>query len=315
MAKKLLVERRAGREMTRSIEILEKPEGVSSLASPLAWRILTELSHKPAYPNELARRMRVHEQKIYYHTRRLLAAGLVEVVGETRVRGASAKMLAPTADAFGVELPSTREGIARKGPSMSPQLRDFLSEFLRRGAFDGSIVVGAPTPHGPYDTSARDGYYTSHLAMFLGQFCSVPQERFIVKLDTEVRAERKEKRNLILVGGPIVNTVVADLAASMAVTMKYAEGRWAIVSTANGRTYTDSRDVLIAKVRNPWDDSKRLIVLAGLKAAGTKTCIIALTQFHEKVLKDYDKNRDFYRILRGLDRDGDGNVDDVEILE
>ncbi|MBI4017815.1 MAG: S-layer protein [Candidatus Aenigmarchaeota archaeon] len=314
MAKKTLVEMHRGREVSRSIEIFDKPAGAAAAASPLAWKILVALAERPTYPNDLARKMRVHEQKIYYHVRRLLDAGLLEVIGEQHVRGALTKVLAPTADAFGFEMPASRAAVTKR-PAVSPQIKEFFHEFIRRGFFDGSIVVGAPTMHGPYNTAARDGYYTAHLAMFLGELCSVPHDRFLVKPDTEVRAEKKEKRNMILVGGPIVNTVVADVALQMKIKMDYVNGQWKIVSALSGKEYDHEGDVLIAKVRNPWDESKRIIVLAGLKAEGTKTCIIALTQKPDKVLKDYDRNKDFYRVLRGLDNDGDGHVDDVEVLE
>jgi hypothetical protein len=37
--------------------------------------------------------------------------------------------------------------------------------------------------------------------------------------------------------------------------------------------------------------------------------------FSERVLRDYVPGKDFYRIVQGLDRDGDGRVDFVEVLE
>lgn len=315
MTKKMLVERRPGKEILRSIEVVENPKDIAALSSPLAWKILVALAERPTYPNELARKMRVHEQKVYYHVRRLLQSGLIEVVGEQKVKGAFSKILAPTADAFGLELPSKQVEVTKRAPAVSVPVREFFHELIRRGVFDGSIIVGAPETHGPYDTASKDGHYAAHLAMFLGALCTLPDSRFIVKLDTEVKAENAQKRNMILIGGPITNTVVSDLVERMEVQMRYKGERWGIRSKRTGKTYADRRDALVAKIKNPWDEKRVCIVLAGSSRESTKTAIIALTQKPEKILKDYERNKDFYRVIRGFDRDGDGKVDDVEVLE
>src|SRR6266487_3061366 len=104
MVRRWLVEDTPQGAVGREAEILEKPERVAPLSSPLAWRILQELARAPDYPNALAARLNVHEQKVYYHVRRLERAGLLEVIREESKRGASARVLAPTADAFAVEL-------------------------------------------------------------------------------------------------------------------------------------------------------------------------------------------------------------------
>ena len=84
---------------------------------------------------------------------------------------------------------------------------------------------------------------------------------------------------------------------------------------ANGNEYNGDTDGLIAKINNPWDETKKIILLSGRSFEGTKSCILALTQKYDEILKGFDKNRDFYRVIRGLDKDGDGKVDDIKILE
>ena len=71
-------------------------------------------------------------------------------------------------------------------------------------------MVGSPKPHGPFKTSARDGHYAAHLALFLGQFAKMPQE-FAVKLDVDVKAGKEEKNNLIFVGGPGTNLLTQEI--------------------------------------------------------------------------------------------------------
>jgi hypothetical protein len=73
---------------------------------------------------------------------------------------------------------------------------------------------------------------------------------------------------------------------------------------------------LVAKIANPWDKTKRVIVLAGNKAVGTKACVLALTNFWEKTLKNYKGDEmSFAKVIQGFDLDGDGKVDSIEVLE
>ena len=82
MVRRWLVEETPRGAVGREVAILDQPNRVAALASPLAWRILQELAKSPDYPNALAQRLKVHEQKVYYHVRRLEAAGFLEVVRE-----------------------------------------------------------------------------------------------------------------------------------------------------------------------------------------------------------------------------------------
>jgi Ca2+-binding EF-hand superfamily protein len=79
--------------------------------------------------------------------------------------------------------------------------------------------------------------------------------------------------------------------------------------------YTSDNIGLIAKIMNPWDSSKRIIVLAGNKTVGTKACVLALTNFWEKTLKSYKGDETFAKVIQGFDLDGDGKVDSIEVLE
>ena len=185
--------------------------------------------------------------------------------------------------------------------------------------FEGKIVVGSPTPHGPFRTSARDGHYASHLTFFLGQFAKMPEE-FAIKLDVDVKAEKEEKNNLILVGGPGTNLLTQEVNDYLPIrfNMQPSEDGFmfgGLVSRKTGSVYTADVVGLVAKIVNPWDETKRILVLAGNKAVGTKACVLALTNYWEKTLKDYDGEDTFAKVIQGLDLDGDGKVDSIEILE
>lgn len=311
MSKKVLIDERDGKQYSKNIKMFDNPGNLASVSSDMAWKILQALNDKPMYPNELARKLKIHEQKIYYHVNRMFDTGLIEVVREEGRHGALCKFFAPSSNAFGFEL-SGGETEARMGNlETNTQLKDFLYEFIKDGVFDGSVVVGSPTQHGPFLTTARDGHYAMQLGLFLGKFCSAGK-RFIVKLDTELKAEESYNRNLILMGGPVANMVCADLNEKLKIRFNWDKS-WFIVSEK--AQYAGETDGLIAKITNPWDPTKKIMFLSGLKFEGTKACILGLTQQYEKVLKGFNKNKDFYRTIRGLDKDGDGKVDDIEILE
>jgi len=46
---------------------------------------------------------------------------------------------------------------------MDEQIRKFFKGFIEKKE---KIVVGSPTSHGPFKTSARDGHYISYLNSF-----------------------------------------------------------------------------------------------------------------------------------------------------
>ena len=313
MVRRWLVEETAHGAVGREVEILDRPERVAALTSPLAWRILQELAKAPDYPNALAQRLKVHEQKVYYHVRRLEAAGLLEVIREEAKRGASARILAPTAEAFAIVLKG------RGTPVVSPMLPHagvvarFLAEFTRDGVFDGSIVVGSPYTHGPFNTTARDSPYAVELGFFLGRLFA-PRKGLVVCLDTEVKALGAGKEDMILVGGPVANIITLELNPHLAVNFDWKQV-WRMESSRTRRPYADEQVGLVAKVRNPWNHGRVIVLLSGLHAVGTMAAILGLTHFAEDVLDGYTPGEDFYRVVAGQDRDGDGRLDAVSILE
>ncbi|MCK4634583.1 MAG: S-layer protein [Candidatus Aenigmarchaeota archaeon] len=311
MSKKILVNERDGKQYSKDIKIFESPDSISSAASGMAWRILQVLNENPMYPNELAKKLKIHEQKIYYHINKMLKNGLIEVIREESRHGATCKFFAPSSRAFGFELPGGETEVKMGKIEINTQLKDFFYEFIKDGIFDGSVIVGSPTQHGPFLTTARDGHYATQLGVFIGNLCSSGR-RFITKLDTEFKAEESHKRNLIIIGGPVTNMVCGDMNDRLKIKFNW-EKSWSIVSERG--KYNGETDGIIAKIKNPWDENKKIILLSGIKFEGTKACILGLTQQYEKVLKGFNRNRDFYRIIRGLDKDGDGKVDDIEILE
>jgi len=311
MSEATLVETRGHRRISHTAIVAEKTDAIAAAAHPVAWRILVELGREPDYPGNLARRLRMHEQKVYYHINRLRRAGLLRVVREEHGQGAPARVLAPAAEAFALVLPGGGTAATGPAPLVGP-IRTFLGEFEKDGVLDAWIVLGAPTPHGPFLTAARDSPYATQLGLFLGRYFGL-RRGLAVKLDTEVKAEGLEKGNLVLVGGPVANIVSLDLNPRLAVTFDWKEV-WRLRSARTGKTYAEDTIGLVAKVANPWREGAWILLLAGLHYSGTIASLLAVTDHTDALLRGYEGG-ELYRVVQGLDRDGDGRLDDVHVLE
>ena len=320
MTKKLLLQDDGKTQKVKEIYIMDSQK-MKMILSRMSMRILRSLSERAMYPLELARHIGVHEQLVYYHIRRLAKAGAIAVEREENKKGAIAKYYRAVSPAFGIEFPDGYKPM--KTPSLasaSRQIQEFFHEFATEdGCFEGKVVVGCPAPHGPFKTSARDGHYAAHLTFFLGQFFRSPAE-FAIKLDTDVKAEKEERNNLILVGGPGTNLLTQEINEHLPVrfNMQSSEKGFLLggmVSQKTQRVYTADTAGLIAKIVNPWDRTKRIVVVAGNKAVGTKACVLALTNFWDRTLQGYRGGESFAAVIQGFDLDGDGKVDSIEVPE
>jgi DNA-binding transcriptional ArsR family regulator len=320
MDKKLLLQDNGKTQEVKEIRILTDSQKLKMMLGSLSWKILTLLTRKDMYPLEVAKELGIHEQKVYYHIRKLFRAGAITVVREEKKKGATARYYRTVSPAFGIEFPFGYKPIQNLCTlSVSDQLQEFFKEIISEGFFDGKIVVGSPQPHGPFKTSARDGHYAAHLALFLGQFTKMPTE-FAVKLDVDVKAEKEEKNNLILVGGPGTNLLTQEINEHLPIKFIMHSSLQGFMlgglsSKKTGQVFTSDVTGVIAKIVNPWDESKRIIVLAGNKAVGTKACVIALANFWKTTLQEYKGEETFAVAIQGFDLDGDGKVDSIEVRE
>jgi len=320
MKKRLLLSGEPNRYEVKDIALFDHPERLKAVLNKLSWQILKTLSEGQMYPIEIAKKLGVHEQKIYYHIRKLAEADVIKIVREEEKKGATAKYYQVSSPAFGVELPFGQRKITAIGtPSLDEKLRRFFTPFLKNDVFDGKIVVGSPDPHGPFKARARDGHYAAYLSFFLGQYVRLPDD-FIIKLDVDVKVEKEEKNNLLLVGGPGTNLLTEELNEFLPTrfSVKSTEQGFlfgGLISQKTGNVYTSDNVGLIAKIVNPWEKDKRIIVVAGNKAVGTKACVLALTKFWKETLENFTGIDSFAAVIQGFDLDGDGKVDAIEVLE
>ncbi len=291
------------------------PSGFFPAASGLGHMILRLLAKGPNYPSMIARELKLYHQAVYYHMKKLEEAGLVRRASQKTVRGGKAQLYALASDGYAVEFDVKGEKLALPPSfSRSVKLERFLREFItEEGQLDGWIVVGSPEAHGPNRTQGRDGHYAIQLGFALGQFVRLPRT-FPVKLDVDLKAEKLQGSNLLVVGGPRTNVISAELNKYMPIRFS-EESFFGAIIDASGRRYLSEFDSVITKIRNPWDSSKVCVVLAGLSGAATKAAVIGLTNMADQVLAGYGEARDFAVVLHGLDMDGDGKVDSVETLQ
>jgi hypothetical protein len=155
--------------------------------------------------------------------------------------------------------------------------------------------------------------------LFLGQFVKLPEE-FAVKLDVDVKAEKAEETNMIVVGGPGTNLITQEVNEFMPIRFNMMPSEHGfllggLISEKTGNTYTADTVGVISRIVNPWSDERRIIVLAGNKAVGTKACVLALTRFYKDSLRKFSNDEPFAAVIQGFDLDGDGKVDSIEVLE
>lgn len=305
--------------LVKDIAVFEDPEKLKSVLNKLSWKILQLLSKQETYPMEIARQLKLHEQKVYYHIRKLAKAGAIKVVREEETKGAVAKYYKAAFPALGIELPFGYQKISGfPATNIEEKMKRFLNPFIKDCVFDGKIVVGSPDPHGPFKAKARDGHYAAYLTLFLGKLVDLPVG-FPIKLDVDVKVEKEESNNLILVGGPGTNLITQEFNEFLPIRFNMMPSDHGfllggLVSEKTQKVYSADNMGLIARIENPWNRNKKVIVLAGNKAVGTKACVLALTKFWKKTLKNFG-NKKFAVVIQGFDLDGDGKVDSIEVLE
>jgi len=284
-----------------------KAEDAGAVSSELANKILNLIAKEPMYTINIAKSLKMHEQKIYYHIRNLEKAGIIKVVRKETKQGATANFYGLTEPAFVIRFKNF-ETTSKIGQIKNES--EFLEPFINNGQLDSLIIVGSPDPHGPDKARSRDGYYGMDLALFLGTFLNyVPQ--FNVKLDTEVRDEDLQN-NLILIGGPVVNKIVDKVNAKLPI--RFEDGN--LKSTISGEIYPQDECGLIVKTRNPFNKDKFILVVAGKRYSGTRAAIIAFLKDFKKITNGNIHNPSIKaKVVEGIDLDSDGIIDDIEFRE
>lgn len=310
-----VVDQKNGKTMSSITKILE-PEDLKSALSPLAWRILKILSEEPNYPKGIGEKLRLNEQKVYYHIRNLEEAGLIEKLKEEKRQGALAKFYTITDNAFTVLLKPLEE--SQKIFKMKKEYKNFLEPFISEGRLNALIIMGSPEPHGVSKARAKDGLFATDLGLFLGTFLNYAPEVF-TKLDTEVK-EEDLKSNLIVIGGPGVNAVTAKVNSKLPIRFEKIKDQENFYSgfhsNLSGKNYSEEGCGIIVKAKNPFDKTKDILIIAGRRISGTRAAIFAFLQKFDEICSGNSHDpKVFAKVVEGVDKDSDGVIDSVEVLE
>lgn len=305
--KTILVENsESGQKFYESVHL--SPKNLGALGNELSLKILGELSKEPLCAMDVAKKMNIHEQKIYYHLRKLERSGLIKIARTERRFGLIANMYDVVSPVVHTKISDSTT--AASFPSKNPSKAKLLIPFIENGKLTSKIIIGSPLPHGRFEKGAYDGSYVNDLALFMGNFLS--ELHFpCYKLDTLIR-EKDLKDNLIIIGSPTVNTVT-DMLNSGSWKCFDEKKDWSIVSKNTGKTYNEDYAGIVLKCANPFDPHKKILLIAGRRSYGTIAAIIAFTQHTEKLFEK--GGEDFARIVVGTDRDSDGFIDSVHFLE
>ncbi|MEM5871746.1 MAG: hypothetical protein QW051_02650 [Candidatus Aenigmatarchaeota archaeon] len=288
-------------------KILEKPEILKALTSNLGFKIIKSLS-SPKCPIDLARDFGEHEQKIYYYIHKFRKNGLIEEVKTENRKGTLAKFYQVTHGALTIKL---KDKDWERVELAKPIQKKSLEPFIINGKINFTIIVGSPDPHGPWQERALDAPTAIDLALFLGCYANEVYPNY--KLDIEVR-EKDLKNNLILIGGPIVNMITKRVNKIMPIQFDLKTKD--IISKISKNVYKDDQFGLINLIDNPWNKSKKILVFAGKRFPGTRATILAFIKNLENIMSGnrFDKSK-IAKVVRGYDIDGDGVIDNAEIME
>jgi DNA-binding transcriptional ArsR family regulator len=310
----LLKERRINRLLPT--RIISDPKVAQLLLQPTRWKILSELSDGEKCAKDLAETFHTSEQVICYHLRELEKAGLVVLERTVRKRGATAKYYRAEEKAVAIIPRRGSSGTASREPieeTLSEAASKMLDPFISQGHFDGHIVLGSPDAHGIFSSRARCGDRATDLALFIGSLLPITRES-VVRLDTEI-SQQESARNLIVVGGPRVNTVTMTANEYLSITYELT-GHNMMISRLSGRSYAGEDEGAVQLITNPNNQDSKMFVIAGNSYLGTRAAVLAFTKYTDEIAKGNTTNRKaIARVVTGLDVNSDGLVDDVQFLE
>ncbi len=290
--------------------LVKNPKVLRSLSNELVLKIIKILSKEPSCAMDLARKLKEHEQKIYYHLRKLEDFGILEILKTEERVGALAKIYRVKSPSISFKLFEDEKIVDKK---VKVKELKFLKPFVKNGKLEAIIIVGSPDPHGKYGAQASDGCCAIDLALFLGSLIK-SAELPNYKLDTEIK-EKDLKENLILVGGPKSNIIVEKINKSLPIFFEF-QREWNIFSSLSKNLYVDDNIGVIERIENPFNEKSEILLFAGKRFKGTRAAILGFI----KNLKEVEKGNKFdckkiAKVVLGIDKDSDGRIDDVEFLE
>lgn len=282
-------------------------EQLEALGNEVRQQILLGVAKQPMYPSEAARKHDLSKQAAHYHFKKLEEAGLVEKTGEEEKSGGKASIYSASAEVYVFD--TGAKGEKSFLPQKNREIEKFLEPMLESGEINGTIVAGSADQHGPDQVRARDGHLAAEIASKLGNYGEFHGRA--VALDTEISRDDAFDQNLFMLGGVLTNTVAKKFNDSFPAKFTGEEFPYREISTPEN-TYTGPNAGIIAKTENPENSEKSVYIAAGVRNQGTEAAALAFKDLEKIAPELVEKG---YVIVEGLDNDGDGRIDDYEVVE
>lgn len=287
------------------MDAVKDSEKIKSLQNSTRLEILQKLAEQPSYPSAIAKELDLDKQKTYYHINKLKEAGLIEKTREEKKSGGTATFYKTKKDKLKIDLLGNNTTKNQK-----TKLNKILDNFYTDNVFEGMIVTGSPDEHGPDQVRARDGHLTGEIGLKLGQ-TGEPGDKNIW-LDTELQSKNKFNESMILLGGVLTNTVTKKYNENFPAKFAGESFPYRKIKTPEN-TYTSPNIGVIAKAEHPDFDDKSLFLVAGIRNKGTYSAVKAFQDL-ENFSSFYESGKN-YIVVKGLDLNGDGEIDDYEQVE
>ncbi len=286
-----------------------KPEVLSLLTSKTAIKILKLLSKESLCAKDIARKLHLHEQIVYYHLRKFEKLKIIKLVRKEERSGGIAKIYSLAYPFLAIKI--GERCIKTEKVTVPFHLREFFEDFFENGKFKCTIIISSPEPHGKYASQGFDGYAILDLMFLLG---NLSQGSIKIKLDTQIK-EEDLRDNLILVGGPKSNIIVDKINRNLPIRFDRKK-EWDIFSSLSKKSYSEDYIGVIEKIKNPFNPEKQLVILAGKRFIGTRAAVIGLMKYPKEILKgNLFKRLVTAKVVKGIDKDSDGLIDDCLFLE
>jgi len=289
-----------------STRISDNPKLFRVISHPLRIKILESLSKRDKYPLEIAKQLQLNEQTVYYHMRILEKFGLVKK-GKAPYIGLP-EFFSLKRNAFAFVPSYVQEEKHEINIYEYLEIPRVLEGFYTpHHKIDCKIVVGDSRPHGHLKKFDTLGHLTGDIAALLGKY-GEPHSK-LTYTDLEIK---NKKENFIIVGGPHVNLLQTEV--NKFLPIRFNETGSKLISTLSETEYSSAEDALVCKIRNPFDKTKHILVVAGISSPGMKAGIFVFTHHLDRINKGNKFDDDIIaKVVRGIEKNGE--IVNVAFLE
>ena len=141
---------------------------------------------------------------------------------------------------------------------------------------DCIVVAGARTPHGPFKKNALESDWDA--ANRLCDKYKLP----VIKADIEITQEEKQTKNLIVIGGPMVNELTYEVSQALPICVASITHHGitdkSIFSAPSGEYYLGRNYGVVEVIPSSYNPRKLILLAFGLTREGTEGAIQALIE-------------------------------------